>query len=68
MSCGPNVSCILATEAAVPTTSNIIHNVSLFLQINASFPGKPINKYSGYVYDGVWLYALALDRLIKEVR
>ena len=28
--------------------------------------GKPINKYSGYVYDGVWLYALALDRLIKQ--
>ena len=48
-------------------SSDIIHNLSLFLQINASFPGKPINKYSGYVYDGVWLYALALDRLIKEV-
>lgn len=24
------------------------------------------SKYSGYVYDGVWLYALALDRLIKQ--
>ena len=66
MSYGPNVLCIPATEAAVPTS--YINNVSLFLQINASFPGKPINKYSGYVYDGVWLYALALDRLIKEVR
>lgn len=25
-----------------------------------------LNKYSGYVYDAVWLYALALDRLIKQ--
>ncbi|TRY61846.1 hypothetical protein TCAL_10559 [Tigriopus californicus] len=25
-----------------------------------------MNKYSGYVYDAVWLYALALDRLIKQ--
>ena len=24
------------------------------------------NKYSGYVYDAVWLYALALDKLDKE--
>ena len=24
------------------------------------------NKYSGYVYDAVWLYALSLDRLIKQ--
>jgi hypothetical protein len=31
-----------------------------------SFNGKHPNKYSGYVYDAVWLYALALDRLIKQ--
>ena len=24
-----------------------------------------VNKYSGYVYDAVWLYAIALDNLIK---
>ena len=24
------------------------------------------NKYSGYVYDAVWVYALALDTLIKQ--
>jgi hypothetical protein len=24
------------------------------------------NKYSGYVYDAVWLYALALDKLIRD--
>jgi hypothetical protein len=24
------------------------------------------NKYSGYVYDAVWLYALALDTLIRN--
>ena len=24
------------------------------------------NKYSGYVYDAVWLYALALDKLVKQ--
>ena len=28
--------------------------------------GTRPSKYSGYVYDAVWLYALALDRLIKE--
>ena len=26
---------------------------------------KELNKYSGYVYDAVWLYAIALDNLIK---
>ena len=26
----------------------------------------PMNKYSGYVYDAVWLYALALERLVQE--
>jgi len=31
-----------------------------------NFNGKHPNKYSGYVYDAVWLYALALDRLIKQ--
>ena len=25
-----------------------------------------MNKYSGYVYDSVWLYAYALDRLIRQ--
>lgn len=30
------------------------------------FETTPTNKYSGYVYDAVWLYALALDRLIKQ--
>ena len=24
------------------------------------------NKYSGNVYDAVWLYALALDRLVRQ--
>ena len=28
--------------------------------------GDRPNKYSGYVYDAVWLYALALDRLMKQ--
>merc|ERR1711892_1530662 len=27
--------------------------------------GNKPNKYSGYVYDAVWLYALALDKLMK---
>ena len=31
-----------------------------------NFDGQHPNKYSGYVYDAVWLYALALDRLIKQ--
>ena len=26
---------------------------------------QELNKYSGYVYDAVWLYAYALDALIK---
>ncbi len=30
------------------------------------FDGDHPNKYSGYVYDAVWLYALALDKLIKQ--
>ena len=30
------------------------------------FNHTPPNKYSGYVYDAVWLYALALDKLDKE--
>ena len=30
------------------------------------FDGDHPNKYSGYVYDAVWLYALALDRLSKQ--
>ncbi len=30
------------------------------------FAQIPVNKYSGYVYDAVWLYAQALDRLIKQ--
>ena len=25
-----------------------------------------LNKYSGYVYDAVWLYAYALDALVKK--
>ena len=28
--------------------------------------GDNPNKYSGYVYDAVWLYAHSLDRLIKQ--
>ena len=28
--------------------------------------GNTPNDYSGYVYDAVWLYALALDKLIKQ--
>ena len=28
--------------------------------------GNTASKYSGYVYDAVWLYALALDKLIKQ--
>lgn len=31
-----------------------------------NFYGSHPNKYSGYVYDAVWLYAIALDRLIKQ--
>ena len=30
--------------------------------------GNTTNKYSGYVYDAVWLYALALDKMIKQDR
>ena len=30
------------------------------------FDGNNPNKYSGYVYDAVWLYAQSLDRLIKQ--
>lgn len=30
------------------------------------FDSSRPNKYSGYVYDAVWLYALALDGLIKQ--
>ena len=29
-------------------------------------PDNGINKYSGYVYDAVWLYALSLENLIKQ--
>ena len=28
--------------------------------------GDRPNKYSGYVYDAVWVYALALDKLMKQ--
>ena len=30
------------------------------------FDGDRPNKYSGYVYDAVWLYAQSLDRLIRQ--
>ncbi len=33
---------------------------------NNHFDTNHPNKYSGNVYDAVWLYALALDRLIKQ--
>ena len=33
---------------------------------NFNFDGDNPNKYSGYVYDAVWLYAQSLDRLIKQ--
>ena len=29
-------------------------------------PGNVLNKYSGYVYDAVWLYAKSLDTLVKQ--
>ena len=28
--------------------------------------GKTASKYSGYVYDAVWVYAMALDKLIQQ--
>jgi ABC-type branched-subunit amino acid transport system substrate-binding protein len=31
-----------------------------------NFDGNNPNKYSGYVYDAVWLYAQSLDRLIGQ--
>ena len=31
-----------------------------------NFDGDDPNKYSGYVYDAVWLYALSLDHLIRQ--
>ena len=31
-----------------------------------NFDGDHPNKYSGYVYDAVWLYAQSLDHLIKQ--
>ena len=34
--------------------------------IQRSMDGDNPNKYSGYVYDAVWLYAHSLDRLIKQ--
>ena len=33
---------------------------------NTPFDASHPNKYSGYVYDAVWLYAKALDSLIKQ--
>ena len=33
---------------------------------NFKFDGDNPNKYSGYVYDAMWLYAQSLDRLIKQ--
>lgn len=36
------------------------------LRQTVSFNNTQPNKYSGYVYDGVWLYAKALDKLDKE--
>ena len=41
-------------------------NTSIGLQKNfPSYDPLHPNKYSGYVYDAVWLYALALDELIR---
>ncbi|XP_023326697.1 uncharacterized protein LOC111700109 isoform X2 [Eurytemora carolleeae] len=34
-------------------------------RINFNTDSEP-NKYSGYVYDAVWLYAIALDELIRQ--
>ena len=31
-----------------------------------TFNNTQPNKYSGYVYDAVWLYAYALDELVKK--
>lgn len=28
--------------------------------------GREISHYGGYAYDAVWVYALALDELLKE--
>ena len=33
--------------------------------LNLTNEDNELNKYSGYVYDAVWLYAIALDNLIK---
>ncbi len=42
-------------------------NLTHILQSNpAHFDTTHPNKYSGYVYDAVWVYALALDKLIKQ--
>ena len=45
--------------------SNWRANLINKLQTSANFNTTEPNKYSGYVYDAVWLYALALDKLIK---
>ena len=48
------------------TVSEWRQQLSTKLSMIPRYQDTQPNKYSGYVYDAVWLYALALDKLDKE--
>ena len=40
---------------------------SEYLELYEAARGKEFSKYHGYAYDGVWVVAKALDRLLDDV-
>jgi hypothetical protein len=41
-------------------------NMNKTYQVTTALQDPSLNKYSGYVYDAVWLYAKSLDTLVKQ--
>ena len=54
-------------QQALNDSSDVHFNINNTKQTYAlDLPGNVLNKYSGYVYDAVWLYAKSLDTLVKQ--
>jgi hypothetical protein len=51
------------------SSAQIDFNLNLTKQsypLNRNLQDPALNKYSGYVYDAVWLYAKSLDTLVRQ--
>ena len=61
----------LSKPEAVNKTSESEHEFNMNVtkqsySLNRDLQDPILNKYSGYVYDAVWLYAKSLDTLVKQ--